>query len=117
VFAALDANWSQTDIGFSDKFKAVIASLRVGWNGKVQGTPLRLWTGAAYWDTESTAKSTVEVPGTGTVSFEADQGPKNPWNMIFGAQATFHQNIDLFLELGTNYDDMKIITVGLTYRF
>jgi hypothetical protein len=117
VFAALDANWSQTDIGFDDKFKAVVGSLRVGWNGKVAGMPLRLWTGAAYWDTESTAKSTVQVPGVGTVSFEADQGPKNPWNMIFGGQATIHQNFDLFLELGTNYDDMKIVTLGLTYRF
>lgn len=117
VFAVLDANWSQTDIGFDDKFRAVVVSARVGWNGKIADTPVRLWTGATYWDTASTARSTVQVPGVGTVAFEADQGPANPWNMIFGGQVTIEKNFDLFLELGTNYDDMKMVTFGLTYRF
>jgi hypothetical protein len=117
VFAALDANWTQTDIGFDDRFKAVVASMRVGWNGKISDAPVRLWTGAAYWDTQSTAKGTVDIPGTGSVSFEADQGPVNPWNMIVGGQATIEQKFDLFVELGTNYDDMKMLTLGVTFRF
>jgi len=117
LFVALDANWTQTDIGFDDEFRAVVASLRTGWNGKIQGTPVRLWTGGAYWDTATTARATVQVPGTGSVAFEADQGPANPWNMVFGGQATFHENIDLFLETGTNFDDMKYFAFGLTFRF
>jgi len=117
IFAAFDTNWSQTDIGFDDEFRATVSSVRVGWNGKINSMPVRLWTGGAYWDTASTAKSTVQVAGIGSVSFEADQGPDNPWNMIFGGQATFNSNIDLFLEIGTNFDDMKFIALGATFRF
>jgi hypothetical protein len=34
-----DVNYSQTDIGFDDKFKALIGSIRTGWNGKIQDIP------------------------------------------------------------------------------
>jgi hypothetical protein len=76
-----DINYSQTDIGFDDRFKALIGSVRTGWNGKVLDTPVRLWAGAMYWGTESTAKATVNVPNIGRVSFEADQGPTHPVNL------------------------------------
>ena len=74
-FLMADANYSQTDMGFDDRFHALIVSVRTGWNGKIAKVPTRLWVGAMYWDTENTAKATVSVPGQGAVSFEADQGP------------------------------------------
>jgi len=71
-FVTADVSYTQTDMGFDDRFRALIASARVGWNGKVGTIPLRLWVGGAYWDTKNTAKSTVDVPGVGAVRFEAD---------------------------------------------
>jgi hypothetical protein len=83
-FITADVNYTQTDMGFDDRFRALIASARVGWNGTVGAIPLRLWLGGAYWATKNTAKATVDVPGEGVVRFEVDQGPKNPWNMVVG---------------------------------
>ncbi len=117
VFASFDTNWSQVDLGFDDAFRANISTLRVGWNGKIQGNPVRLWTGGAYWNTASVASSTVQVPGVGSVAFQADQSPANPWNIVFGGQASINSNIDLFLELGTNFEDMKYIALGAAFRF
>jgi hypothetical protein len=116
-FAVLDANWAQTDLGFDDAFQAIIASVRGGWNGKIANIPVRLWTGVAYWDTACTASSTVFVPNVGFVSFEADQGPTNPWNMIFGGQMSIHKNFDLMVEYGTDYNRMQYVAAALTFRF
>jgi hypothetical protein len=33
IFLLGDVNYSQTDIGFDNKFKALIGSIRTGWNG------------------------------------------------------------------------------------
>jgi hypothetical protein len=116
-FAALDTNWTATNLGFDDKFRAVVVSLRTGWNGKIHDVPVRIWTGAAYWDTANTASSTVTVPGLGNVAFEADQGPEQPWNMVLGTQITIKKRFDLFMEYGTDYDTMKYFATGLSFRF
>jgi len=116
-FALADVNYTQTDMGFDDRFRALIASSRVGWNGVVGPVPLRLWIGGAYWDTKNTAKSTVEVPSVGSVKFEADQGPKHPWNAVVGASAAVHRHFDLFAEYGFNGDDVTFFAGGATFRF
>jgi len=56
-FVMGDVNYSQTDIGFDDRFKALIGSVRAGWNGKILDVPVRLWVGGVYWGTRSTARS------------------------------------------------------------
>jgi hypothetical protein len=116
-FVMADANYSKTDIGFDNRFRALVASARTGWNGKIGSVPTRLWLGAAYWDTENTATSTVMVPDVGTVSFEADQGPRHPWNMILGGSVVLGRHWESFLECGFNFDDVKIVATGLTFRF
>jgi hypothetical protein len=112
VFATLDVNFTETNLGFDENFRATVATVRAGWNGKVNGVPVRLWTGVTYWDTFETASGT-----SGSIHFQADQGPANPWNPVFGAHVTLHENFDLFFELGTNFDDVRILTGGLTFRF
>ncbi len=114
AFIALDANRSETNLGFDDRFSATIVTLRTGWNGKVYGNPVRLWTGFTYWDTFATARGTSNAGG---VRFEADQGPTNPWNVVFGAHVTLHENFDLLFELGTNFNDVRVLTGGVSYRF
>lgn len=116
-FLMADANISQTDIGFDDAFSALIVSIRTGWNGKFGKLPTRLWVGGMYWDTDNTARSTVNVPGTGTVSFEADQGPAHPWNASVGAQVGLSKQWEGMLEYGFNFDDVHIFAAGLTFRF
>jgi hypothetical protein len=116
-FLMADANYSQTDMGFDDSFRALVVSFRTGWNGKLAKVPTRLWVGAMYWDTENTAKATVDVPGQGTVSFEADQGPLHPWNASVGASVAFSRHWEFVVEYGFNLDDVQVVTAGLTFRF
>lgn len=116
-FALADVNYSQTDIGFDDRFKALIGSVRVGWNGKIMDTPLRLWTGVMYWGTRSTAESSVDVPDVGRVSFSVDQGPTHPLNAIVGASTTLFRHWDLFVEYGFGPKDVQAISAGFTFRF
>jgi hypothetical protein len=116
-FAMADVNYTQTELGFDDRFRALVASGRVGWNGKVAAIPVRLWVGGAYWDTKNTASSTVEVPDVGTVRFEADQGPKHPWNAVVGGSVVIHRHLDVFAEYGFNPGDVTVVAAGLTLRF
>ena len=117
LFAMGDVNYSQTDIGFDDRFRALIGSIRVGWNGKIQEVPVRLWVGGMYWGTRSTAKASVDVPNVGRVSFEADQGPVNPLNATVGGSVTLFRRWDAFVEYGFNGKDVQAISAGLTFRF
>ena len=117
LFVAGDVNYSQTDLGFDDSFSALVASLRTGWHGKVGDVPLRLWVGAAYWDTANTASSTVDVEGIGRVQFEADQGPRNAWNAVLGTSFVLARRWECFAEYGFNLDDVKIFATGVTFRF
>jgi hypothetical protein len=116
-FIMADVNYTQTDMGFDDSFRALIASARVGWNGKLGPIPLRLWVGGAYWNTRNTARSTVDVPDVGSVQFEADQGPKNPWNMVVGFSSALHRHFELFAEYGFSPGDLTFFAGGLTFRF
>lgn len=116
-FLSLDANISATDLGFDNEFRAIVASLRTGWAGKAGQVPLRLWVGGAYWDTENTAASTVNVPDVGVIQFEADQGPANPWNAVAGVSTAFSRSWEMFAEYGFNFDDVQFVAAGLVFRF
>jgi hypothetical protein len=48
-FILADFNFSQTDIGFDNPFRALIGTVRSGWNGKVLDIPLRLG-GGSLWE-------------------------------------------------------------------
>jgi hypothetical protein len=117
LFVTADVNYSLTDLGFDDRFRALIGSLRAGWNGRVGPVPLRLWAGVAYWGTKNTARATTEVPGIGSVRFEADQGPKHPVNPVVGASAALHRHVELFAEYGFTPGDVQFFAGGLTIRF
>ena len=117
LFILGDVNYSQTDIGFDDRFRALIGSVRVGWNGKILNTPTRFWVGGMYWGTRGTAKATIDVPNVGVVKFEADQGPVHPFNPMVGAQVTLFRRWDAFIEYGFNTKDVQTITTGVSFRF
>ena len=116
-FMMVDANYTQSDLGFDDEFRALVVSTRAGWNGDIRNVPTRIWAGLVYWDTKNTASATVEVPDVGTVSFEADQGPDSPWNPSIGGSVAFSKHWEGMAEYGFNFDDVKILVAAVTYRF
>jgi hypothetical protein len=116
-FLLADFNFSQTDIGFDNPFRALIGTVRTGWNGAVFHIPLRLWIGGSYWGTKGTAKATVDVPDVGSVTFSALQGPLHPLNALAGGNVTLFKRWELFFEYGFNFDDVQIGAAGLSFRF
>jgi hypothetical protein len=84
-FMTYDVNLAQADLGFDDRFKAVVTSIRGGWNGQLQSRPFRTWVSVTDWNTFATATGTVADPDGGTLSFEVDQGPAYRYTYGLGA--------------------------------
>jgi hypothetical protein len=116
-FMVFDTNWSQTDIGFDDSFRAITASLRTGIQTTFGSTPMQIWTGVAYWDTENTAKGHTDVPGVGRIDFEADQGPEYPVLLDFGTNVRVSRSFEFFVDLAVDFHGGIIATVGPVFRF
>jgi len=116
-FLVVDTNYAQTDIGFDNSFRAVVATIRSGWNGRVENLPLQLWLGAGYWETRNTAQGHTDVPGVGRIQFEADQGPKYPWLYDIGGSLEIRKEFHLFSDVGFDLHGGYLVVVGPTYRF
>jgi hypothetical protein len=116
-FFLADFNFSQTDIGFENPFRALIGTVRSGWNGALLGVPVRLWVGGSYRGTSGTAKATVDVPDVGSVTFSAFQGPLHPLNALIGGNVTVFKRWEAFAEYGFNGNDVHIVAAGLSFRF
>lgn len=117
-FAALDVNAAQADLGFDDRFKAVVSSLRAGWHGRAGGRPLRAWANATYWNTFATAKGTAVDPDDGsTLSFEVDQGPAYPWTYGLGMQYSARPWLDLAVDAGVDFHGGFYVAVVPVVRF
>jgi hypothetical protein len=116
-FFAGDVNAARADLGFDDKFDAVVSSLRVGWNGKAGERPLRLWLNTTYWDTAAVASGTVADPDGGTLAFEVDQGPIHPWTYGVGAQYDIRPAFNLAADLGFDFGGGWYVAVVPVFRF
>ena len=117
-FLALDANAAQADLGFDDRFHAVVTSLRSGWNGKLGARPFRVWANATYWDTFATASGTIEDPdGGGTLRFEVDQGPAHPWTYGAGLQYSHRRWLDVNADFGTDFHGGWYVAIVPVVRF
>ena len=117
LFFAADINVARADLGFDDEFKAVIKSLRVGFNGKAGGRPLRVWGNVTYWDTYFEVKGTVADLDGGTLSFEVDQGPAEPWTYGVGAQYTVRPSFELAADTGWDLQGGWYVAIVPTFRF
>jgi len=99
-FMTFDSNGAQADLGFDDRFKAVVTSFRGGWNGRAGDRPLRVWANVTDWNTDATASGTVADPDGGSLSFEVDQGPAYQWTYGVGAQYAATRHIELATDTG-----------------
>ncbi len=116
-FLVVDANYSQTDMGFDDRFRAIIATVRTGYQGKLGEFPLQIWVGQGYWNTTNTAKGHADVPGLGRIQFEADQGPAHSWMTDFGTNLQLAKQYQLVLDFGTDWHGGFLGVVAPTFRF
>jgi hypothetical protein len=114
---AVDVNADQADLGFDDKFKAVVTSIRAGWNGTAGSRPLRVWLNGTYWDTFATATGTVADPDGGTLEFEVDQGPEHPWTYGLGLSYSAKPWLELSLDSGTDFDGGWYVALVPVFRF
>ena len=96
-------NGARADLGFDDRFRAIIASIRAGWNGEVGSRPLRVWLNVTYWDTYAEAKGTVADPDGGTLAFEVDQGPAHPYTYGMGFSYSPFRWLDIATDVGTDF--------------
>jgi len=101
-FFAYDINVARVGLGFDDRLKATVSSIRAGWNGTAGGRPIRFWINGTRWDTFAEVTGTVDDPDGGRLDFEVDQGPAYPWT--YGAGVSWSPERWLDLSLDTGFD-------------
>ena len=116
-FGALDANWAKADLGFDERFKAVVASARAGWHGTVDSRPLRAWVNVTYWDTFAVAKGSVADPDGGTLTFAVEQGPKHPWTYGAGMMYAPRKWFELAVDVGVDGHGGWYVAIVPVIRF
>ena len=116
-FVVADASYIQSDLGFDDRFKATIATVRAGYRGRIGKLPLQMWLGVGNWDTAAIAKGHVELENVGQLNFEVEQEPHTPWMYDVGANLEISKKLQLVLDAGADFDGGYFIVAGPTYRF
>jgi hypothetical protein len=114
-FISGDAQWINADMSDFAVIEAFLASLRSGWNGKVDGKPVRLWGGVTWWDTATTIEGDAATAG-GTLRFEVDQGPVTPWSLQIGGSIDLSPAYGAVLEFH-HYRDVRMLVVSGALRF
>lgn len=119
LFASADFNVTYSNLNELSTFIAKLYSVRLGWNGKLEGkTPARFYTGAEYWDTKRTIAGSIAV-GDGlvqTVEYSVDQQPTDPWTIIVGTSVTVSDGFWLVLEY-QGWRDTQVLIGQATFRF
>lgn len=119
-FLSLDGNYNRTDLGgtFDQTIDIYLISARTGWRGQLGNTTVGAWLGYMYWDSEQEIEGRIPVPGTNsTLNFKVNQGPENPENLLVGTNIEISRRLQIFLECGFNFDDLRMLTAGVGYRF
>jgi hypothetical protein len=115
-FLVVDLNAFVSDLGFDDKLRGSIASVRSGYAGSVAGMPINVWLSATYWNTTTTVKSSVSDPVLGEIAFEADQGPRWMWTYGVGGNLRVHPHFELFTEGGVDFHGGWYFVLGPVAR-
>jgi len=116
-FMTYDVNLAQADLGFDDRFKAVVTSVRGGWNGKLGTKAFRAWASVTDWNTFATATGTVGDPDGGTLSFEVDQGPAYRYTYGAGAHYSAKRWLELAADAGTDGHGGWYLALIPVFRF
>jgi hypothetical protein len=114
-FISGDGTWIYADMSDFSTIEGFLGSLRSGWNGAIDGLPVRFWGGATYWDTATTISGSVPTSG-GTLRFEVDQGPVTPWSLQVGGSVEFDKTYGIMLEYHM-LRDVQMLVVSSAVRF
>ena len=116
-FLVADVSYIQSDLGFDDKFKATIATVRAGYRGKIGTLPLQMWLGVGSWDTAATAVGHTDLPDGSRFVFEADQRPHTEWMYDVGSNLEFSKRFQLVADVGFDFEGGYLLVLGPTWRF
>ncbi len=117
-FASADFNITYSQLNELSEFVAKLYSVRLGWNGMAGDSPIRLYSGAEYWDTKRTIGGSIPVEDgvVETVEFAVDQEPVDPMTIIVGTSVTVSENFWLVLEY-QGWRDTQVLVGQATFRF
>ena len=116
-FLTYDGSIAQADLGFDDRMKVVVSSVRSGWHGKVGSKPLRIWASLTDWNTFATITGTVEDPDGGTLKFESDQGPEYRYTYGIGAHTAPSRHLELAVDGGVDGHSGWYVALIPVFRF
>ena len=116
-FLVADVSYIQSDLGFDDKFKATIGTVRAGYRGKIGTLPLQMWFGVGSWDTAATAVGHADLPDGSRFVFEADQRPHTKWMYDVGSNIEFSKRFQMVADVGFDFEGGYLLVVGPTWRF
>ena len=116
-FMVYDINVAQADLGFDDRLKAVVASIRAGWSGEAGARPLRIWASATDWNTFATVTGSHADPDGGMLSFEVDQGPRYRYTYGVGGQYSARPWLEFAADMGTDFHGGWYLALIPVFRF
>ena len=121
IFGSVTANYTWADVDLhggsglslaaANGIETLVITPKVGWlfdKGAV-------WAGAFYQFTEHSQSGSINLPGFGTVNFNAGVEDAAPWNFIMGGEYKITDHWVLTGEVGLG--NREQVLIGTTYRF
>jgi hypothetical protein len=120
LFAVADANYTITDLDFTDerlftntKAEALVFSARVGLRRRIsERLHVAVWGGAMY---QHVSEFLVGGAADESFAFLVVQSPVDPWNSLVGARLEIGRHFDLMVEAGLG--TRSSIMGGFAFRF
>ena len=116
-FLTYDGNMAQADLGFDDRFKVVVSSIRSGWHGRLGTRPFRLWASLTDWNTFGTQVGTIEDPDGGTLTFQVDQGPAYRYTYGVGSHYAATRQVEFAVDVGIDGHSGWYVALIPVFRF
>jgi hypothetical protein len=117
-FAMADANYSRSDLDtFDGTIDAWFLSSRLGWHRTIDRCQVQLWGGLGYIDAKRTLTITTDLPVFGSTTVDVEQEPTDPLTYQFGGRLSLDRRWDAMVEVGSNFDDARMLILSGSFRF
>jgi len=117
-FAMADANYSESDLDtFDGAIDAWFLSSRLGWHRTIDRCQVQLWGGIGYIDAKRTLTITTDLPVFGPTTVEVEQEPTDPLTYQLGGRLSLDRRWDAMIEVGSNFDDARMLIMSGSIRF
>lgn len=117
-FAMADANYSRSDLDtFEGTLDAWFLSSRLGWHRTINRCQVQLWGGIGYIDAKRTLTIKTDLPIFGPTTVEVEQEPTDPLTYQLGCRLSLNRRFDVMVEVGSNFDDARMLVLSGNVRF